>query len=349
MANTIGSGVGTAVSSGANILNNYLAYRWQKKLNRQRYQDMLDYASQYGATPTAKIQGITGSAGGSMPTVSTSNNPVGDLGQSYLGAVQATAAQRQAGAAESASDAALTNAETERQIALMRLKFEPGKYLADIRKALSDVYANNASAFSSLHQGRYFAELANDLVQVRPWKIASMRQGLLNDIATYDKILQDIKTGKAQEQMYKSSANELDTRSDVNKGSAKFLYYQTKNEALRGVQLQFENDLRKYGIDPNKGFWENTFRLMYTDPKTFKQRTDCFVEALNIIDGRLQDNLGEHYKRTAILGYGLYKLNDIHQKNANARSYRFKNGIDVISSLIGAGIGSPRYSAPYPY
>lgn len=329
--------IGSGVSAATNILGNELSYYRQKQLDDYKYSNMIRFAKANGATPSAIVQGITGNAGGSIPQVSTSNNPVSDFGQSISNAVSSQAAQGNA-------NAALTNAETERQLGLMKLRFEPAKYFADIRESLANAFKSTKEAFLHGSMSRYYNELANDIVKVRPWKLAGLRQGLINDIATYNKIVQETKTSKAQEGYYKSASHELDTRSDVNIANANAIWSSSFNESLRGFRLQWENTLLLAGIDPSKPFWENTGRLMYTDPELFNKRMDMFITSLNDIDGKLQDNLGEHYKRNIAFGYGLYRLNQIHQKNANNRAYRFGVFGNTISSFIPfAGGQSPSY------
>ena len=301
-------------------------------LNRQKYADYFDAMRKAGATSNSLVQGLVGSGTGSMPVTATSNNPVGDLGSVYNAGVSANAAQKQ-------GDAAMTNADTERQIAMMRLKFEPQKYFADIRKSMAEAFKSHKEGMMFSSMNEHYKELVKDLQLVRPWKIAGLRQGLINDMATYDKIVQETKTSKAQEGYYRAGAYELQTRGDYNVAMTGESYARTLNENLRGFRLQFENSLLSAGIDPSKGFWENTGRLMMTDPKLFKGSMDTFISALNILDGRLQDNLnssfhGIDYKKGIATGIGLYYLNKIHQKNANARSYRGANAINSISKLI---------------
>lgn len=337
MASVIGGGIsalGSGLSSIANLYSNDLSYQSQKELNRLKYSDMLSFARSEGATPSALVAGITGSAGGSVPVASSSNNPVGDLGSVLSSGVSSVASMRQASAAQDQSNAALTNAETERQLGLMRLRFEPAKYFADIRKSLAEAF--EASMYGGLHgqMKSYYNELTKDVVQVRPWKIAGLRQSLLNDMATYSKILQETRTSKAQQGYFESASKELETRSDLNVANTSKAWSESLNESLRGFRLQWENSLLTAGIDPSRPFWDNTARLMYSDPKQFRQRMDMMISSLNIIDNRLQANLGEHYKRNAALGYGLYKLNQIHQKNANSRAYRFGVLGNTISSFI---------------
>lgn len=135
------------ISAYANWRANEKAYSNQRALNRQKYEDMIHYAKLNGATPSSIVSGITGSAGGSVPTVSTSNNPTPDFGSTLSSSVNADASQKQAVAAQNQSQAALTNAETERQLALMKLQFEPAKYFADIRKSLADALSQRRRLF----------------------------------------------------------------------------------------------------------------------------------------------------------------------------------------------------------
>lgn len=340
--------IGSAITAGANMYNNQQAFSQQKALNKQKYEDMIKYASQYGATPTSIISGITGSAGGSVPSASSSNNPVPDFGSSLSSAVSADAALKQSEAAKEEASAASVRAETERQLGLMRLQFEPQKYFADIQKSLSEAFKNTKEAFLHGSMKQYYDELSTDIRKVRPWKIAGLAQGLLNDMATYNKIVQETSTSKAQEGYFKSASYAAQTQGDLNKAYTDLTYHQALNEGLRGFRLQWENTLLSYGIDPNKPFWENTGRLMYTNPSLFQKRMNMFISSLNSLDGKLQENLGEHYKRNIALGIGAYQFNKIHQQNANNRSMRFKNYTSAIGSLIPFAGGSSSFN-PNPF
>lgn len=318
--------IGSGISSAANLISNEIAYRRQMQLDDYKYRNLIDFAKSQGATPSALVSGVTGAAG-QMPQVSNSNNPFGDLGQVMTNAVSAKAAEGNA-------QAAMTNAETERNLALMKLKFEPMKYFADIRRSLAEAFESSKHAFLHGSMKTYYDELTKDVQQVRPWKLASLRQGLLNDMAKFGQILQETNTSKAQEGYYKSASHELETRSDMNEANTSFIYSQSLNESLRGYRLQFENTLLSYGIDPNKPFWQNSLNLMSSQPKLFVERMDMFISALNSVDNRIQENLGEHYKETIATGLGLYKLNQYHQKNANNRAWRNNMAIGTISKLI---------------
>lgn len=340
-ASVISGGAGLAGTTLAGIFNareNRLAFERQKELNKQQYEDMISYGRSVGATPTSLVQGITKGAMSSMPTSSTGGNPVPDIGQSVSSGVSA-------GAAVGQSIAANTSANSQRDINLMKLRFEPMKYFADIRKSLSVAFKNTKEAFLHGSMQQYYDELTKDIQQVRPWKLAGLRQGLLNDMATFDKIIQETKTSKALEGYYKAGAYELGTRAELNLSEKDLNYSRSLNESLQSFRLQWENDLLANGIDPNKDFWQNTGRLMFSNPDLFRRRMDMFISALNSVDNKIQENLGDHYKRNIALGYGLYKLNQVHQSNANGRSYRNSNAIGAVSKLIpflgGASSPSP--------
>ena len=319
--------LGATISAIANARENRKAFERQKELNKQSYEDYINYSRSVGATPTSIIQGLTHGSQGSMPTVSSAGNPVPNIGESFSSGVSAAAAAEQAHAAN-------TSADSQRDINLMRLKFEPHKYYADIKKSLSEAFKNTKEAFLHGSMKQYYDELTTDIQKVRPWKLAGLRQGLLNDMARYDQIVQETKTSKAQEGYYKSAAYEAQTRGDMNVSQKELNYGRLFNENLEGYRLQFENTLRAYGIDPNKRFWDNTLNLMQYNPDLFKRRMDMFLSALNGVDNKIQESLGAHYKRNIAIAGGLYKLNQIHQANANARSYRNKNALQGISALI---------------
>lgn len=336
---TAGAGIaGTGISAIANSFENRLAFERQKELNRQQYSDLIHYARLAGATPSSIIQGLTKGSMSSMPTFSTGGNPVPDFGQSLASGVSSAASLGQ-------SVAANTSANSQRDINLMKLRFEPWKYFADIKKSLAEAFKNTKEAFLHGSMKHYYDELAQDIQLVRPWKLAGLRQGLLNDMATFDKIIQETRTSNALEGYYKAGAYELGTRAELNLSEKDLNYTRSFNESLQSFRVQWENDLLSSGIDPNKDFWQNTGRLMFTNPDLFRRRMDMFISALNSVDNKIQENLGDHYKRNIALGYGLYKLNQIHQSNANARSYRGKNALEGVSALIPFLGGAPS-SAP---
>lgn len=347
VSSAIGGGaslIGSAAAAMFNHRENRLQFERQKELSRLQYENYLKYSRLAGATPTSIVQGLTHTAGAGVPGVSSSGNPAPDFGQSLASGVSSFASQREA-------DAANVEANSNKLISDMKLMFEPWKYFADIRKSLADAFNANKQAFYYGSMSRYYNELTTDVQKVRPWKIAGLVQGLLNDMATYNKIVQETATSKAQEGYFKSASKELETRSDLNTSMSYYYWNKTQNEALEGVRLQFENTLLAAGIDPSRSFWENTLRLAITDPSMFKRRMDMFITSLNDIDGKIKQNLGDNYKRNIVAGVGMYKLNQIIQKNKNSRSYRSANAIQSISKLIpflnlGSSVPSVGVSGP---
>lgn len=331
----IGAIIGSVAAGVGNIVANSIQ---QRQASKQKYEDYMRYARMAGATPSAISSGLTQTAAGSSAGFA---NSLPDIGSTINSAVSADAAQKQSEAAKEEAAAATTRAETDRQIGLMRLRLEPAKYFADIRKSLSEAFKNTKEAFLHGSMTQYYNELTKDVQQVRPWKLAGLRQGLLNDMATYGKIIQETRTSKAQEGLYYAQTFQAQTQGELNQAQTQLTASHTLNENLRGFRLQWENSLLSAGIDPNKPFWENTARLMYTNPTLFSKRMDMFISALGNVDSRLQENLGEHYKRNIGIGIGLHYLNKVHQQNANSRSMRFRNFAQGIGSLIPfAGFGS---------
>ena len=319
--------IGSTISAISNSRENRKAFERQKVLDRLSYENFIKYSRQVGATPAAIAQGLTGAGAGTVPTASTGGNPVPDLGASFSNGISAAANLRSAGAAE-------TTAESNAEINRMRLIFEPGKYLADTEKSLAEAFKNHKEGFMYGSMKRHFDELVTDLQQVRPWKIASLKQGLLNDMARFDEILQNTKTLKAQERNYNASSYELRTRGDLNIANKEESYARQFNINLESVRLMFENNLRAAGIDPNKSFWDNTFKLASIDPKVFKERMDLFIQSLSILDNRIQENLGEHYKRNAGLLYGAYTLDKYIQNRKTQKAMRNAQALRAVSSLI---------------
>lgn len=320
--------IGSVASGVGNIVANSIQ---QRQANKQKYEDYMRYARMAGATPSAISAGITQTAAGSSAGFA---NSIPDVGSTINSAVSADAAQKQSEAAKEEAAAASTRAETERQLGLMKLKFEPAKYFAEIRKSLSEAFKNTKEAFLHGSMKQYYDELTKDVQQVRPWKIAGLRQGLLNDMATFGKIIQETHTSKAQEGLFKAQTFQAQTQAELNQAQTQYTASMTLNENLRGFRLQWENSLLSAGIDPNKPFWENTARLMYTNPTLFTKRMDMFISALGNVDSRLQENLGEHYKRNLAFGVGLYQLDKWRQNRLNNRNMRNNNTMRTIQGFI---------------
>lgn len=339
-SSAIGGGAslaGSVISAIVNHRENKLAFERQKELNKQQYLDYLQFAKQNGATPSSIVQGLTHAAGSSVPGVSTGGNPAPDFGQSMSSGVSAMANQRQA-------EASNVQAYSQREIDLMKLTFEPQKYFADIRKSLSEAFESTQSAFLHGSMKKYYDELVTDLQQQRPWKLASLRQGLINEMARWREINQNIEESKARQGYYNAGSYEFMTRSEYNKSAAYKNYEEGYNASLEGYRKQWEITLLSNGIDPNKPFWENTLRLMTTNPKIFKQRIDMIVNALSILDNKIQEQIGKNYKRNAAFSLGAFYLYQQHQKNGLMRSQKFRNNAAAISSMIpllGGLSGSP--------
>ena len=324
LAGVAGSALTGLMNVGSNILQ-------QDAANRSKYASYISAARSVGATPAAIAPGITGTAAGG---VAPAPNSFPDLGSTLNQSVSADAAQKQSEAAKEEAAASTVRAETERQLGLMRLRWEPQKYFSDIQKSLAEAMNQTKEAFLHGSMKKYYDELTTDIQKVRPWKLAGLAQGLLNDMATYNKILQETRTSKAQENYLGSAAYQAETQGDLNKANTELTYTQDLNEGLRGFRLQWENTLLSNGIDPNKPFWENTARLMYTNPGLFEKRMNMFVSSLNSLDGKLQENLGEHYKRNIAIGIGAYQFNKIRQQNLNNRSMRNNNTMQTISKFL---------------
>lgn len=318
---------GSVISAIVNHRENKLAFERQKELNKQQYLDYLQFAKQNGATPSSIVQGLTHAAGSSVPGVSTGGNPAPDFGQSMASGVSALASQRQA-------EASNVQAYSQREIDRMKLIFEPQKYFADVRRALSESFKNTREAFLHGSMKKYYDELVTDLQQQRPWKLASLRQGLINEMARWREINQNIEESKSRQGYYDAGAYEFMTRGEYNKSEAYKNYEEGYNASLDGYRKQWEITLLSNGIDPNKPFWDNTLRLMYTNPKIFKQRMDMLINTLGILDNRIQEELGKHYKRNAAFGIGSFYLYQQHLKNKNLRSQAFRNNAAAISSMI---------------
>lgn len=341
---SIGSGLGNIAATAAN-------YYAQKSLMRQQNELMWDNFKRAGATPAAIAAGVTGNASSpSAPTVSTGGNPFPDLGQTAIGAQNANTQQ--------------AVGQSNIDVNTMRLMFEPQKYYADCSKALAEAYSSTKQAMMYGSMKQNYDELNKDLRLLRPWKIASAYQTLVNDMQQYNNLVSEENKNKsetarnyAQAEDYRTHADVnrhtlpvLDAQKDLYEDQSKFYRQSAYNLHLSSFRTKWENDLLSQGIDVNQPFWENCKRLMYTDPQRFKTHMDVFIKSLNILDNKLQENLGEHYKRNIALAGLAYGYNNIHQKNSNNRAYRLGIIARSISSFIPFAGGSmplsPELSSP---
>lgn len=308
-----------SVASGlGNVAASIGSYFGQKALMKQQNEMMWDNFRRAGATPAAIAAGVTGNASSpSAPSVSTGGNPFPDVGSSVIGQQNANTQQNLG--------------ESETLLNLMKLRFEPSKYYAEINKALTEAFKNTKEAlmFGSLKEN--YDELNKDLRLIRPWKLNSAIQSFLNLTATYDNIVQDTSTKKSEEYRNYAQGAESYSQVDLNKALEENSWQDTYNKRLDQFKKQWELDLLAQGIDPNQPFWENTKRLMYTNPEMFKARMNGFVRSLQILDGKIKENLGDNYIKKGIGIYGAYRSFDFLQKAA----------LRSMPLLIGAAAGSP--------
>lgn len=325
ISNPVGASMGSGLGNIAATTVNYFA---QKALMRRQNEMMWDNFKRAGATPAAIAAGVTGNASSpSAPTVYTGGNPFPDLGQTAIGAQNANTQQNVG--------------QSEIDLNHMRLMFEPEKYYADCSKALAEAYSSTQQGmmFGSLKEN--YDELNKDLRMLRPWKVNSAKQTFMNQLREYDNLVAE--NGRIKSETYRNYEQGYEARSqgDLNYQLRDESSQRTFNLSLDQFRKQWELDLLSQGIDVNQPFWENCKRLMYTNPELFKKHMDVFIKALNILDNKLQDNLGEHYKRNIALAGAAYALNKIHQQNANSRAYRLGTIAHAISSFIPFAGGSP--------
>lgn len=309
----------SVANSGINLLFNERYQRQQKELLANQYDEFIKQSQRVGATPSAIAAGLTGAGASSTPSVSAPNqtSDIGANAASIYGAY---------------NDAKLK--ESERDINRMRLLFEPKKYFADIQKTFSDVYRNYSEGkyFKALKS--YYGELEDSLVQKRPWEIMSLKGGLVKILAEYDKILQDTKTSKALESKYYQDVQTGKSQAGYYDAAAENQWSESMNKNLESFKIMFENQLRAAGWNPSDNLWGNVSRLSVTNPPAFKEFMDNTVNTLNVLDDKLQENLGEHYKRNAVIGAGLarYLLNT--QNRRNGRNHRINNTLRTAISII---------------
>lgn len=320
----------TAISEGAKFLfgqmNDELSLNRQKRL--YDYQNDPSLVTQRmqaaGISPAAAAQGISGAAGGSMPTVNSSYTP-SDIASNV----------RERENVESQ----INQREIENQFQRMKMVWEPKKYQADITKAFAD--ANLQGGLLS-----YYKELEKDVREKRPWQISTMYQGLQKMSAEIDELV-------ARQKLYQHQGRYFEAAAE-NQWSQSFeSNWRTENYMQDYAYKTWSNDLRQSGFDPNASFWQNMQRELVTKPENVQKFLNASVASLGKLDNQLKTSLGEHYKRNAALVLGIRYLNDrLGQHNTN-KAYRInlkfgalKNLISTVVPFLGNG-GSTVSSLPY--
>lgn len=338
VSSTIGGGasiIGSAIAGYFNSRENEKQFQRQRQLGKEQYQNYIDYAHKVGATPASIAQGITHAGAASMPTVSASGNPVPDIGGSLASGISSAASQRSATASN-------ISAISDKEINDMKLTFEPAKYYADVQNALSQ----SLNQFKqSLYYGslkEHYDELNKDLRNLRPWKLAQAQQTFLNLTATYDNIVQDTATKKSEESRNYAQEEDFRTHANVNRAEEGRIYQDTYNMQLDQYSKQWEIGLLAQGINVKQPFFENLKRWMFTDPERFKACMGFLTQTIQSLDNKLQENLGEHYKRNALLGFAAYKYLQHRSGVKSQQRQMFGNIVrSALPLVISAATGSP--------
>lgn len=338
VSSAIGGGaslIGSTVAGWFNSRENEKQFQRQRQLAREQYDNFINYSHRVGATPASIAQGMTHSGAASTPTVSAAGSPYPDFGSSLSSGVSAAASQRSATAGN-------ITAGSEKEINDMKLTFEPAKYYADVQNALSQ----SLNQFKqSLYYGslkEHYDELNKDLRNLRPWKLAQAQQTFLNLAATYDNIVQDTATKKSEEDRNYAQGEDFRTHANVNRAEEGRIYQDTYNMQLDQYKKQWEISLLAQGINPNQPFFENLKRWIFTDPAKFKACMSFLTQTIQSLDNKLQENLGEHYKRNALLGFAAYKY--LQHRSGVKREQRQMFGNIVRTALplvISAATGNP--------
>lgn len=327
LATSAGSGV-------ANLGSNLISAEIQKSLLNNQYKQYFENMYAAGATPTSIIQGLTGTSVNSTPTASTGGNPFSDLGQTTIGAQNAQTNENKA--------------DSDIEVNRMRLRFDPQKYIADIEKALSESFKSTMEGDTSKSLRQLYDEQRDVLRQTKPWNLAKLKQGLLNDIALYDEIQSNIKKNYSESYRNYQQGYEAYTQGDLNNqlgfesqsreryndAMTDESYNRGESIILDNFQRRWRNTLLNSGIDPNSSFSQNMLRLSVTDPKRFDSAASSFIRAVGYLDDRLKENLGDHYKRNIAIGVGMHYLNNRLGEHNTKQSQRFQNYGSTISSFI---------------
>lgn len=291
LAGSIGSGL-------VNMANNYLNYRYSKKLTDYNYEQYFDNARKAGATPAAIAAGITGSPGGFSGSSVTNGNPMPDVGAAYNNNIGARASMINAGANQE-------NADTERNYKNMLIQYEPKLFRSQAFEATAKAFRDIFGIRLDASQKKLFDEEASQISLLKPWKVETAKQTLNNLIAEHGRIVAETGLFKERQKTEKSLQ-------DYYKSSAEVNWEEKFNKAQEGFRLMWENDLRSIGFDPSKNVFQNMLRNSFTNPKLFKLEVDGLVRTLNILDYEMQEHVHKHYKEFG-LGFGIGTL--LHSRN----------------------------------
>ena len=325
-AGTAAAGVGAAyggnlIGAGLSQLGNYINSRRSVNQAKELYDYQTDYKKLMdkmiaaGINPGAAAQGLSG-ATPSMAVPSTPSSP----DTSSLG-LQAA----QIGAIPSEVQGRLAEAEYKKSQAeetYQRMNFNPGLWSSQIVETWSR-WKNNieqSKYYSSLRG--YYDELKTNLVRFRPWELAKLQKSLA---------VMDSEISKNY-----SIGRQADSHS--------FFIEQQSFEQM------WRNQLLSAGVNPSMPIWENIKRICLLNPDKGRVFLENATDLVRMLDDKAKENLGENYKRNALIVGGLHYLNNRLGQHNTAKTARFRNLAVGVGSLIPltGGLGSAGIPiAPY--
>lgn len=315
-----GNLLGAGVTQAGNMLNTAYSAKKAKELYDYQtdYSKLMQRMVAAGISPAAAAQGLSG-ATPSMVTPSVPSAP--DL--SGLGSAGVTAS-----AIPSQINSNIQEAEYKRQSAeelRQKMEWNPKLWSQQVRESESRWQNNVAQSkyYDSLK--KYYDEYATNLVAFRPWELEKLKKSLL---------VMDSEISKNY-----SFGRQADSH-------AFLMNHQVFEQMWR-------NQLLSAGVNPSQSIWENIKRISIMDPAKGKVFLDNAIELVNMLDEKASENLGEHYKRNALILGGLHYANNRIGQHRLLKSQRFKNNMRGVASLMGvagsllsAGAGSAM--APVP-
>ena len=303
------SPLGPSITSGAaNIGSTLLNFGLQKQLNADRYNQYISAMRSVGASPASIVAGLTGSGTGSMPTVSTGNNPFPDFGANQV--------------AQQNADVNQQNANTEERYKNMLLTYEPKLFR-------SQAFEATAKAFRDMHgikldeaNSRVANETAQQIAELRPWNLKQAEQ-------TFYNLQQEYRESQSRERLNNEKAKTEKTQQALNTALTEESYsrsFLTNQEAFRTM---WENSLRSIGYNPNKSYWDNLFQLASKSPALFEQRVDTIINSIHRLENSVWDNSSKTEK---VLGGYLVGRAMRKQRDAN-KQQTFSNLISIAATI----------------
>lgn len=318
LAGTVLSGgnpiVGSLVGSGLSYLGNLFSQRQSVNASKELYDYQTDYGKLFGKMVQAGINPSAAAAGlsGSTPSMqSVSSHPAPDL--SSLGTQMVELQRNPSIIAKNESDVLLNKARTAELRQLMT--FNPLRWNAEVRKALSEVEVNTSNSW-------YLNELARSVKAKRPWEIWNLQRG-------YELLGAQITNQLSQASLFFSQKGYFDQR--------------TKNEKVLTFINRCQASFWRVGLNPFENPFRSLIRLSALNPKAAEGVVGNSLKFLGFMDDRISEVAGKNWKKFAAAGL----LYNYHLNASGKRAFRRSNNLRALTGAVGL-IGSGLTKSPIP-